>query len=219
MNLFNPPWINRTIAARCLIVLGLISSWTPASANEQAASEFMVTLNRDAVSQYADTTLNEEEKVQRMRELAERTFDIPRMSKFVLGVNWRRATPEQKKEFIEIFREVNTQRFLPLFSKYSDQKFTVTNVRRDEKRQNVYFVASTLDRPQGEPVNVEWRLYDDGDAFHILDVVAEGISMVLTLRKEYGSVIKNNGIDGLLDQLRDKLRTDATESADSSTTQ
>ena len=128
-------------------------------------------------------------------------------------MNWRRATPEQQKDFITIFKEVNTQRFLPMFSKYSDQTFTVTKIRQDENKSDLFFVFSTITRPEGEPVIVEWRVFNRGDQFTILDVVAEGVSMVLTLRKEYGSVINNDGLDGLIAQLREKVESGTTESA------
>lgn len=185
----------------------------PVAATEQAAEDFLVSLNQEAVDQFRDPDLDDVQKEQRFRELAERSFDIPRISKFVLGVNWRRATPEQQKDFITIFREVNTQRFLPMFSKYSDQTFTVTKVRQDENKSDLFFVFSTITRPEGEPISVDWRVFNRGDQFQILDVVAEGISMVLTLRKEYGSVINNDGLDGLIAQLRNKIESGTTESA------
>lgn len=184
-----------------------------ALANTEAAGEFLLALNRDAVAQFNDAALSDAEKEQRFRQMAEQSFDIPSISKFVLGVNWRRATPEQRQAFIDIFKEVNTQRFLPMFSQYREQKFSVTEVRRDANKENLYFVSSTIERPEGAPIAIEWRLFRKAEAFHVLDVKAEGVSMVLTLRKEYGSVINNVGIEGLIEQLRDKIDRGTTEPA------
>ena len=202
-----------------LLILCFALRPVPAAATEKAAKDFLVSLNREAVAQFRDPNLDDVEKEQRFRDLAERSFDIPRISKFVLGVNWRRVTPEQQKDFITIFKEVNTQRFLPMFSKYSDQTFTVTKVRQDENKSDLFFVYSTITRPEGEPINVEWRVFNRGDQFTILDVVAEGVSMVLTLRKEYGSVINNDGLDGLIAQLRKMIEEGTTESAIPASTQ
>ena len=196
-----------------LLVFSIVLHPAPAAATEQAAEEFLTSLNREAVAHFRDASLSDAEKEQRFRELAEMSFDIPKISKFVLGVNWRRATPEQQREFIGIFKEVNTQRFLPMFAKFLDQVFTVTKVRPDEKKSDLFFVFSTITRPEGEPINIEWRVFNRGDQFTILDVVAEGVSMVLTLRKEYGSVINNDGLDGLIAQLRQKVESGTTESA------
>ncbi len=192
---------------------GILWPGPEVSANTEEAGKFLLALNHDAVAQFNDASLSDEEKEQRFREMAEQTFDIPSISKFVLGVNWRRATPEQKQAFVDIFKEVNTQRFLPMFSEYRDQKFSVTEVRQDANKENLYFVSSKIDRPEGAPITIEWRLFRRDDTFHILDVKAEGVSMVLTLRKEYGSVINNVGIDGLIEQLRDMIDKGTTESA------
>lgn len=185
-----------------------VSSGANAQDNAKDAGEFMMILNKVTVDLFKNASIEETEKEERFRALALKSFDIPKISKFVLGRNWREATPAQRDEFIEIFGEVNLQRFMPLFTEYSDQKFEVTSVRSDEDKPSLFFVASTLTRPEGEPASVEWRISRKGGRYKILDVVAEGVSMVLTLRKEYGTVAKKSGIDGLITQLREKISTD-----------
>lgn len=63
-----------------------------------------------------------------------------------------------------------------------------------------------MPRPQGEPIQVEWRLRREAGGWKIIDVVVEGISMAVTHRSEFSSVIGRHGgrIGGLLDVLRDK---------------
>ncbi|MDH3473633.1 MAG: ABC transporter substrate-binding protein [Rhodospirillales bacterium] len=216
-------FISRTCRTAFLALVIAVSgaTWagTAAFANTEEAGEFLMSLNREARTQFDDPALDEGQKEQRFRELAERSFDVPKISKFVLGVNWRRATEEQRNAFLQIFKEVNTQRFLPMFSEYRNQEFRVTKVRQDEKNEDVYFVSSTITRAEGAPIKVEWRIYRGSDSFHILDVVAEGVSMVLTLRKEYATVINNDGIDGLIAQLREKVRSGTTEPVITTTAQ
>jgi phospholipid transport system substrate-binding protein len=201
------------LLALFVTLAGVVWSGSQVFANTGDAGEFLLALNRNAVAQFNDASLSDEVKEQRFREMADQTFDIPSISKFVLGVNWRRATPEQRQAFIDIFKEVNTQRFLPMFSEYRDQKFSITQVRQDDNKPDLYFVSSMIDRSEGAPITIEWRLFRKDDTFHVLDVKAEGVSMVLTLRKEYSSVINNVGIDGLIEQLRDKIDKGTTESA------
>ena len=165
----------------------------------------MMSLNKVTVELFKNTSLEDKEKEKRFRALALKSFDIPKISKFVLGRNWRKATAAERDEFIAIFGEVNLQRFMPLFTEYSDQKFEVTAVRADKDKPSLFFVSSTLSRPEGEPATVEWRISRKGGRYKILDVVAEGVSMVLTLRKEYGTVVKRSGVGGLITQLREKI--------------
>lgn len=178
---------------------------TPAAADPGA---FLLDLNARARAPFDDDTLSDEERQRRLRVLADASFDVPRMSKFVLGANWRRTTPGQQTEFVEIFTEVNFRRFLPMFTENRNHEFTVTDVRQDQKKAQLSFVNTQLTRPDGPPIKVVWRVVEEPDGFKILDVVAEGVSMILTLRKEYGTVISGQGMDALIAQLRSKIKTE-----------
>ena len=177
--------------------------------------QFMIDLDRRATAPFKDASLGEDQRVEAVRRLVDETFDTAKIGKFVLGVNWRRATAEQKAAFLEVFAEVNLQRFLPLFTKYIDHTFKVDKVRQDERKATVHFVTSIITQGDNPPITVEWRLIEKDGRLRIIDVVAEGVSMVLTLRNEYASVIKTSGMDGLITQLRSKVKSGQT--ADNST--
>jgi phospholipid transport system substrate-binding protein len=193
-----------------LIVLAALLA-VPASvarASAEDAGAFLDALNKTAIETLNDTAISEDQRLQEFRKLAQKSFDVPRISKFVLGINWRRATPAQREEFLDVFEDINLRRFMPLFTRYSDQKFTVTKVRQHREKPRLYFVTSTISRDQSPTATVEWRVTKRDDEYRILDVVAEGVSMALTLRKEYGSVVKNSGLDGLIAQLRAKIKSE-----------
>ena len=209
------PQPNRRPLPFALIVLaGLLA--LPASgalAGAREAGEFLLSLNAAALANLNDTAIGEDERHQRFRKMARESFDLARISKFVLGINWRRATPKQREEFLDVFEEVNLQRFMPLFAKYAEQKFTVDKTRQDQRKPRLYFIDSTVHRGQATPVSIEWRIAKNDDRYSILDVVAEGVSMALTLRNEYGAVVKNEGVDGLIAKLREKVKTDDSATA------
>jgi len=56
-------------------------------------------------------------------------------------------------------------------------------------------VETKLLRVEGEPIRVNWRVRKFGDTYKIVDIVAEGVSIAVTLRSEYVSVLKRNGGD------------------------
>lgn len=169
---------------------------------------FLLDLSARARAPYDDETLSEDERQRRLRLLADESFDVPRMSKFVLGANWRRTTPEQRTEFVAIFAEVNFRRFLPMFTANRTHEFKINEVRQDQKKAQLSFVNSQISRPDGPPIKVVWRVIEEPDGYKILDVVAEGVSMILTLRKEYGTVVSGQGMDALIAQLRSKIETE-----------
>ena len=103
------------------------------------------------------------------------------------------------------------RRFLPLFAKYDEEAITVDSVLAEEAKPNLYRVSSHIYRSEGEPIAVVWRIRDAGDSYKVLDIVAEGVSMAISLRHEYGAVAKAQGLDSLLEQMRDKSAELAAE--------
>ncbi len=201
-------WTNASLVrlVPAFAVLILVGLWTAsAAAGREDAGAFLTDLNSEAVALLKNDTLSGEQKVQTFVVLIERSFDVIKIGKFVLGRNWKRASPEQRDAFIDVFTKVNIQRFLPFFTRYADQKFEVTKVRRDDSNPRLFFVTSEVGQGDSPPAEIEWRTLQDDSRFRILDVKAEGVSMALTLRNEYSSVVKSQGVDGLIEQLQSKV--------------
>ncbi len=99
-------------------------------------------------------------------------------------------------------------RFLPLFSQTSGEKFEIGPVRPYKNNPNFVSVESKLRRVEGEPIQVNWRVRKIGENYKIVDIVAEGVSIAVTLRSEYVSVLKGNGgdVDALTRVLREKAK-------------
>ncbi len=129
----------------------------------------------------------------------------------LLGRYWRRASDEERKAFIEAFQRAIVHRFLPLLTEFSGGRLSVGHIRPDPKNPALSTVTSRLLRPQGEPVRVEWRIRREGGQYQIVDVVAEGVSIAITLRSEYSSFIRQHGGDvgALTESLRQRVAAGA----------
>ncbi|MCG8356141.1 MAG: ABC transporter substrate-binding protein [Kiloniellales bacterium] len=169
------------------------------------AGAFLIAVGERATMELAESGIDEAERERRFRALFKESFDVAAISRFVLGVHWRRATAEQKTAFQKVFEDYVVQRFLPLFGDYSVDNFVVERVRRDPNNPRHFFVVSKIDRPSGPPAKVEWRIKEQDTSYRILDVTGEGVSLAITLRQEYSSVVRKDGIDGLVRRLREKL--------------
>ena len=84
-------------------------------------------------------------------------------------------------------------RFLPILGDYAGDTLEVQKVRPFGKTPDVFDVESQLNRREGPPVRIHWRIHKDAEGFQILDVLAEGVSVAVTLRSEYRSVLKQHG--------------------------
>jgi phospholipid transport system substrate-binding protein len=144
------------------------------------------------------------QRVARFHELFREEFDVPGIARFVLGRYWKTASPEQQEEFIRLFEDYIALVYSSQLSAYSGETLRVTGSRADQEGA---IVASEIVRPAGTPpVKVEWHLADQHGTYKIRDVAVDGISMAVTQRSEFASVIQRNGgqVQGLIAMLREK---------------
>ncbi len=191
--------------AICLLAFAHFSVPAVAEAldTKQAAS-FLANLQEKAAERLGDSSVSDKEKEDHFRKLFNTNFDVPAIGRFVIGRYWRGASAEDQKAFLAVFEDAMVQRFLPLLAENSSERFQIGNVTPDSRNEDMALIDSRIDRAEGEPYKVSWRVRErDGD-FKILDIVAEGVSMAITLRSEYGTVLKNNG--GKLPPLTEALR-------------
>ncbi len=66
-------------------------------------------------------------------------------------------------------------------------------------------VASRLIPRAGEPILVDWRVRETDGRPQIIDVVVAGVSLVVTQRSEFQSVVQSKGFDGLMALLRQRI--------------
>jgi phospholipid transport system substrate-binding protein len=143
------------------------------------------------------------QRLARFRELFHNDFDIPGIGQFVLGRYWRTASPQEQQEFLGLFQEYIVQAYSARLGQYGGAPFRVTGSRQSGGET---VVTSEIDRPGGAPVQVDWFLINPGGAYKITDVYVGGVSMNVTQRDEFASVIQRNGgqVGPLLAQLRQK---------------
>ena len=149
------------------------------------------------------------QRVARFQELFRADFDVPGIARFVLGRYWKIATPEQQEEFVRLFEDYIALVYSSQLAAYSGETLKVTGSRPGPEGA---IVSSEIVRPTGAPpVKVEWQLTDRNGAYKINDVAVDGISMAVTQRSEFASVIQRSGgqVEGLITQLRQKTGNSA----------
>jgi phospholipid transport system substrate-binding protein len=147
------------------------------------------------------------ERLARFRELFHNDFDGPGIARFVLGRYWRSASEQEQQEYLKLFEDYVVFVYGTRLSNFNGETF---KVRGSRPEGNGLIVATDVISPGGEaPVKIDWRLVTDNGAFKINDVIIEGISMMVTQRSEFASVIQRHGgqVAGLLALMREKATT------------
>ena len=174
------------------------------------ASQYITNLSQTAIDQLSPDDISAVERAERARKLLEENFAGRDLARFVLGRYWRVASEQQRERFMTLLREVALTRFLPTFQHLSMDQVTIERAIADPQAKGVARVITRVDVPDRSPVKLAWRVRptDDG-SFQIVDIMAEGVSMAITLRSEYSSVIEQNGgqVEALLTRLEDRLQS------------
>ena len=150
-------------------------------------------LVNQAIANIKDQQAGEADREAKFRALLEAGFDIPRISRFVLGRYWNAATDDQRQHFAGLFEDWVVRTYAMRFKDYSGQTIRVTGERPESETSTV--VISQFTSPNGSPpAKVEWHVRKQNDGgFKVIDVSVEGISMALTERDEIAAVADRNG--------------------------
>ncbi len=182
----------------------LFLTFSTASA-QQSPEDFVVSLMKEANDL---SKLSEDTREQALLNLVRRGFDIPTVGKFVLGRYWRKATPEQRAAFLDVFEKAAVRSFTPLLGKIPLDSFKIVRVEyKQYKRITDIIVFSTIEPEKDNIIKIHWRLRlaYSLSAYKIIDITAEGVSLIVTMRAEYTTFIRRNGgIDSLIAELRKK---------------
>lgn len=173
-------------------------------ATEDPAGLFVAGLAAQTIDALSDKSLSIPERERALGRVFDRGFDVATIGRFAVGRHWRTATKAQRKEYVGVFRNFIVKIYSRRFGSFGGERLEIVGVRVEDDRVSV--VTSKLARKGGPATRISWRVRRNSDEFRIVDISVEGVSMLITQRDEFLSVIrrKGDGIAGLIIILRDK---------------
>ena len=171
---------------------------------------FINALVDQALKALDNKQLTNEDRARQFRELLDHDFDMTRIARFVLGRYWNEASEQDRQQFQKLFEAYVVRGYAQRFSDYSGEKVKITGSRPEGETSTV--VQSQIIRTDGAPpAKVDWRVRKSDAGYKIVDVDVEGVSMVVTQREEFSSVIqRSGGLAGLNKMLQEKLASGDT---------
>ena len=128
-------------------------------------------------------------------------FDFRRMSRWVLGIHWRRASNEQQSAFTIEFRKLLVRTYATALLKYTDQEIVQLPYtgKPDDK---ITVVKTEIKQKTGEPnIALYYTFYNRRPGWKIFDLTIEGVSLVANYRKVYATRIQRQGLNALIKNL------------------
>jgi phospholipid transport system substrate-binding protein len=198
----------RFLLISLFILMTTASIAAPPTVNPADAVAFMNQLWERAVG-----VLNKQSapavRQESFRELFHADFDCPGIARFVLGRYWRNASEEEQQEFVRLFEDYVVFVYTARLSNFGGEALKVRGSRSDG---DGVIVSTDLTSPgAASPLRIDWRLVSDNGAYKINDIIVEGVSMMVTQRSEFASVVQRNGgqVRGLISMMREKTASAA----------
>lgn len=130
-------------------------------------------------------------------------IDFRRMSRWVLGKNWRRASLHQQEQFMDEFRKLMIRTYSTALVKFSDEEIIFLPIKEPAANGRVT-VRSEVRTPDGQRFKVDYRMHNKDKGWKVYDISVDGVSLVSTYRSSFATEIRRVGLDGLLTNLVDK---------------
>jgi phospholipid transport system substrate-binding protein len=155
----------------------------------------------EILSVLKDKSLNRDARWLHIGQIIDAGFDFRSMSQSILATNWRTATKEEKRQFVEFFSQYLEATYRDKIEAYTNQGIDYVNESiRGEKA-----VVDTIIRTDSTQIPVSYRLKRNGDEWFAYDVVIEGVSLVNNYRSTFNAIVKSGGMEGLLTDLEGRI--------------
>ena len=130
-------------------------------------------------------------------------IDFEESTRLAVGRAWKEATPEQQKKLVGEFRRMLVRTYSNAIESYQGQTMKVMPARGKQDPEDTTVRAQFV-RAGGKPLPIDFQMRKTDKGWKIYDIVVEGVSLVLTYRSEFDSVVRQSGVDGLLKRLAQK---------------
>ena len=200
--------MRRSLLSSLLVLITTSSLAASPSVNPADAVAFMNQL-WDRAAELLNNKTDPALRQARFRQLFHEDFDAPGIARFVLGRYWRSASEEEQQEFVKLFEDYVVFVYTARLANFGGETFKIRGSRSDG--DGVIVSTDVINPGNPSPLRIDWRLVADNSAYKINDVIVEGVSMTVTQRSEFASVVQRNGgrVGSLIALMREKTASAA----------
>ena len=168
-------------------------------------TEAMKTTVRQALEVLQDKALKKpertDERVTRLKKIADTIFDYGEMAKRSLGGQWIKLEEREQQEFVGLFTEFLTATYVEKIHSYSDEEVKFLN----ERLEGDYAEVKSIMVGKKTETPLDYRLMKKDGEWKAYDVVVDGISLVRNYREQFATILRSSSYEDLVLTLRDKV--------------
>ena len=191
------------------VLLALLAAGGPARADVRVDAGARVdSLTKTVIANVVDSKASIDAKNAELKKVFLQYGDMPYVSRFVLGKAWKSAGADMQARFSDAFVDALSKTWVRRFTEFSGKGsgYSFKNVKTEENpdTKDVFVTTSVVPENGGQPNVVVWRFRDSGKGLKMTDIAVEGVSMAMTYRNEFASILAGNGGDvaGLVESIK-----------------
>jgi phospholipid transport system substrate-binding protein len=194
-------YLGRRAAVAALLALAFLLGRPAAAGGTRDAEAFVGALGERALAALREDA-DGEQRARSVAGLLEQAVDLDLVGRLVLGRHWQAASEAQRQDYVRLFRDYFRDGLARRLGAYSGgARLTLTGSREAGDGDTLVGTRIAI-AGSPAPVALEWRVRREGERLVVIDVVAEGVSMLVTNRAQFDAVVARSGLDGLLAQMR-----------------
>ena len=122
----------------------------------------------------------------------------------VLGSHFKSTTPEQREKFFKAFSDFIEQAYAQVLTAYTDQNIQIEPAKEVGDKNLVSIRVNIIQNGGQAPIKLDfkWRKNSKTGEWQAYDMVAEGVSMVVTKQNEWSGILRQQGIEALTAQIQ-----------------
>lgn len=163
---------------------------------ERTGNKMVAVVNSDASAK---------EKKAKFLTVLNADVDVDTIAKFCLGRFWRTASPDEQKQYLQLFREVLINSITDRLGEYKGVSFNIGKASKNA--DNKFTIETILHRPKQPDVSIQWIISTESGEPKVVDIIGENASLSVTQRGDYTSFIARHGnsVSSLIDALKRQI--------------
>ncbi len=152
-----------------------------------------------------DKNLAPEVRNQKIEDIVRKRFDFNVMSQWILGIYWRKASPQERDKFKDLFKQLLEATYKGRIGEYAEQYSNEHVEYAGERIVEDRALVDTFVVTKDKKIPISYKMIKQGDEWKIYDVVIEEVSLVLNYRNTYQEIVRKEGLQALFKRMEEKI--------------
>jgi phospholipid transport system substrate-binding protein len=137
-----------------------------------------------------------------VRAALEGVVDFDEAARRALGPHWQARSDAERAEFVALFKDLMASSYLATMRTHLGRSVRLVAENEDS---GFATVLTQMQRPQGPPSPVEYRMHHRDGRWLIFDVRVDGVSLVAAYRRQFDTIVQTSSYAELLHRVQNYL--------------